>query len=195
MSCGLVPNSLIRAGQPINQVSEKEQDDNRLEVVALSFMDKMKLGLNQVKDKAQQTVEVTRISAQIAGKKKDKTAQYTLLGELVHEAYINQKLAEQMHHIESLSQAIQRLEGEIAALEKQLRKAKGEKICACGAVITQESRFCNHCGQAMPLEPTEIIPASRSRRDDPAIVVNCPQCGALLNGDLENCVLCGGPVK
>ncbi|CAH8771193.1 zinc ribbon domain-containing protein [Paenibacillus dendritiformis] len=158
-------------------------------------MDKMKLGLNQVKDKAQQTVEVTRISAQIAGKKKEKTAQFTLLGELVHEAYVKQALPDEMHRIGSLSQAIQRLEDEIAALEKQLYKAKGEKLCACGAVITQESRFCNHCGQAVPMEPTEIIPASLVRRDDPPIAVNCPKCGALLNGEAERCVLCGEPAK
>lgn len=158
-------------------------------------MDKMKLGLNQVKDKAQQTVEVTRISTQMAGKKKEKTAQFALLGELVHEAYVKDELTEQMHRIGSVSQAIQRLEGELAALEKQLRKAKGEKLCACGAVITQESRFCNHCGQAVPLEPTEIIPASRAKRDDPAIAVNCPQCGALLNGESDSCVLCGEPTK
>ncbi|WP_042227795.1 zinc ribbon domain-containing protein [Paenibacillus popilliae] len=158
-------------------------------------MDKMKHGLHQVKEKAQQTVEVTRISSQIAGKKKEKTAQFTLLGELVHEAYVKQELTEQMHHIGSLSQAIQRLVGEITALEKQLLQAKGEKICACGAVITQVSRFCNHCGQAVPMEPTEIIPASRVRRGDFPIAVNCPQCGALLNGKSENCVLCGEPAK
>ncbi|BFH69048.1 hypothetical protein J27TS7_06500 [Paenibacillus dendritiformis] len=161
----------------------------------MSFMDKMKLGLNQVKDKAQQTVEITRISAQIAGKKKEKTTQFALLGELVHEAYVKQELTEQMPRIESLSQTIQRLEGDLAALEKQLYKAKGEKLCGCGAVIAQESRFCNHCGQAVPLEPDEVIPASRPRRDDPPIAVNCPQCGALLNDEAERCVLCGEPSK
>lgn len=115
----------------------------------MSFFDKMKTGLNQVKDKAQQTVEATKISTQISSKRRERTAQLAGLGEMVHEAFMAGNLSDQVERIDSMSKAVLRIDGEIELLEQQLVQVKGEKVCSCGAVVPAESKFCHSCGKAV----------------------------------------------
>ncbi|MEK3785536.1 MULTISPECIES: hypothetical protein [Paenibacillus] len=116
-----------------------------------NFLNKMKTGMNQVKDKANQTVETTRLSTQITLKRKDRTHQFAKLGELVYQAYVTGGANAPLEKVAAYTQTVQKLDREIEALEWQLARLKGERICVCGKVVARESRYCNHCGQPLSI--------------------------------------------
>ncbi|WP_152396088.1 hypothetical protein [Paenibacillus guangzhouensis] len=118
----------------------------------MSLFDKMKSGLNQVKDKAQQTVEYTKLYAQIASKRKDIQEQYEQLGEIVYRASGMSTIAStSMDDVEGRMKGICReisvLETQLIALEQELARVKGERICSCGETSPYDSKFCSRCGK------------------------------------------------
>lgn len=127
----------------------------------MSIFDKMKTGLNQVKDKAQQTVEVTKLSSQLSSKRRDIQDHYEQLGELVYRASGMSKTAstsmdEAEGQMTDLCREIALLEEQAIALEQELHRVKGEQLChSCGSVVVEGSRFCGKCGKAF--DPDTII--------------------------------------
>ncbi|MFM9279398.1 zinc ribbon domain-containing protein [Paenibacillus jiagnxiensis] len=172
----------------------------------MSFLNKMKSSLNQVKDKAQQTVETTRLSAQISAKRKEKTTKFTELGEIVHRAYCAGELSEKVSQIDELSKAVLLIDEEIEHLEQQLLKLKGEKTCTCGAVVGYDSKFCNSCGQTLQHdespqvydEPTkaEVTEAQSETIDQPSSAVKlCHSCQSPIEDDSRFCTSCGAKAE
>ncbi|MFC7678878.1 zinc ribbon domain-containing protein [Paenibacillus sp. GCM10028914] len=159
----------------------------------MSFLDKMKSGMNQVKDKAAQTVETTRISSQISSKREERNVHLKKLGEIVHLANQRGNFQEVLEQIQHSSNAITQVELEIESLEVQLLRVKGEKRCSCGAIIPAESRFCNSCGSEVKEEDRVLVPA-------PVVVeqpVNafCTSCGLQIESDSAFCTSCGAKIE
>ena len=160
----------------------------------MSFLDRMKSGLSQVKDKAQQTIEITRIQAQVSAKKKEKAFVFQQLGELVHQAHLEGKLTDQAEAISGFSSSIQQLDAEIQALEIEALKVKGETACSCGAVIPLGSKYCNSCGTEV--QPAVIIIEAESTQqllESPR--ASCSSCHAPLQPDSIQCTACGTKVE
>lgn len=155
----------------------------------MSFFDKMKTGMNQVKDKAAQTVEITRISSQISNKRKERSTQLEKLGEIVHQADLNGTLQESLEHIQSISTTITQVELEIESWESHLMKVKGEKRCDCGAVIPVDSRFCNSCGKEVKEE--QLSPVSTETEAEQDNLLFCTSCGSPIEGQSAFCTSCG----
>ncbi|WP_028547185.1 double zinc ribbon domain-containing protein [Paenibacillus taiwanensis] len=189
----------------------------------MSFFDKMKSGLSsglsQVKDKAQQTVEVTRLYSTISTKRKDIQQRYGELGELVYRASgvgkgprVSESEAEaQMARI---CAEVARLEIEVEQLEEEMHRVKGEKVCACGTAAPLQSKFCSRCGKSFPTpvssEPIDIEPVDPARASgqqylkpyeevqtqagtEKAPSMSCTQCGQSLTVNDRFCISCGKP--
>jgi hypothetical protein len=130
----------------------------------MSIFNKMKTGLNQVKDKAQQTVEVTKLSSQLSSKRREIQDHYEELGELVYRASGMSKNAttsmdEAEGQMTTLCREIAQLEDQVITLEQVLHRVKGEQLClSCGSVVPEESRFCSRCGKAFEPETTIVEP-------------------------------------
>ncbi|MFD0617086.1 zinc ribbon domain-containing protein [Paenibacillus sp. GCM10027629] len=142
----------------------------------MSIFDKMKSGLNQVKDKAQQTVEYTKLYTQIASKRKDIQEHYEQLGELVYRAsgmstVTSTSMDDAEGRMKGLCREISELEIQIVALEQELARVKGEKLCSCGEAAPYEAKFCSHCGNSFKEEiyvaevPIAVTPSSEERTD------------------------------
>lgn len=70
---------------------------------------------------------------------------YELLGQC---AYRSMAEGEPMDETaEKLRDEITEQLEKVDALEKQIAKSKGQKICECGAVNSTDSKFCKACGK------------------------------------------------
>lgn len=159
----------------------------------MSFLNKMKSGMNQVKDKAAQTVEITRLSSQISSIHKERGSQLEKLGEIVHQANQRGRMQESIEQIQQHSNAITQVELEIESLEAQLLRVKGGKQCNCGAVIPAESRFCNTCGSEFKAEYVVSEPAQVEAEQQTNTF--CTGCGLQLESDSVFCTSCGAKTE
>ncbi|MBP1964439.1 hypothetical protein [Paenibacillus aceris] len=112
----------------------------------MSFFDKVKQGASDAAKKAQQTVELTKLKAQLSSKEKEIEKFYTLIGESVYAAYISGDSARSGEIVERFSQGIDAVKQEIAVLEQKIIEVRNEKECVCGKVVVADTKFCSACG-------------------------------------------------
>ncbi|MDD9268083.1 hypothetical protein ACFPES_13675 [Paenibacillus sp. GCM10023248] len=112
----------------------------------MSFFDKVKQGASDAAKKAQQTVEITKLKAQISSKEKEIEKFYGLIGESVYSAYMTGDTARYGEIVERLSHGIAMVKQEIVQLEQKLIELRNEKECVCGKVVAADTKFCSTCG-------------------------------------------------
>lgn len=144
-------------------------------------------GVSTATEKAQQTVEITRVHAQISGKRKEMEKLFAGIGEAVYGGYKAKDISLAEAKAIPICEEIDRLQSEIESLEERLMQLRNEKECECGKRVTYDTRFCPSCGrpfpdpephsdpvaeQAIPSDETADHPAeptvsADSRSDDP----------------------------
>ncbi|MEI7026881.1 zinc ribbon domain-containing protein [Paenibacillus sp. y28] len=112
----------------------------------MSFLKKIKDGASAAKSKAQQTVDVTRLSAQISTHRRDIERAYAAIGEEMYQAYLGGGDSNQESAIKAQCELIDDLYAKIKALDLKIADIKGEKLCHCGTIVQKESKFCPSCG-------------------------------------------------
>lgn len=136
------------------------------------FLSKLKKGASRAADKAQQAIEVTRLSAQIHSKRKQFDQNLYQIGLEVYEAYKAADLSKAEKTVRMYSKENQSLEMQIRELENQIRLLKHEKQCACGQSVPEQARFCANCGAR--LEAPEV-PLPQIKRTPLPYVPNRPE--------------------
>ena len=173
-------------------------------------------GVSTATEKAQQTVEITRLHTQISGKRREIDKLYADIGETVYADYRAKALSQTEPKVVPVCEQIEALEVEIEALESRILQLRGEKECDCGRKVSADTRFCPACGHAFPepeVSSDPLIPQS-SVSVDPAAVPEpetveapdaapaenpatpaeqpgCDNCGAQLTADARFCPSCG----
>ncbi|MDG0813238.1 zinc ribbon domain-containing protein [Cohnella rhizosphaerae] len=112
-------------------------------------------GVSTATEKAQQTVEITKLHSQIAGKRKEIERQYNDIGEAVYKAYLAGDLSRAETEVIPACQSIADKDREIGALEDRIRELRNEKECECGQRVPFQTRFCPACGKPFP-EPAPV---------------------------------------
>jgi rubrerythrin len=115
----------------------------------VSLFKKMKAGASKAADVAQQTVEVTKVVAKIAGKRREIEKNINLAGQHMYEAYKAGDLKTAEDKVKELCQWNVSLESEIAALEVQVKRLRHEKVCVCGYTAAGGAKFCPSCGKPL----------------------------------------------
>lgn len=113
----------------------------------MDLMKKLKTGAAKAADVAQQTVEMTKIAAQITGRKREIEKYKTLMGDEIYEAYRAGKLSEAQEAINELCLAIEELEQEIEGLERKMKRLRNERSCVCGKTLPADVKYCPECGR------------------------------------------------
>lgn len=114
-------------------------------------------GVSTATEKAQQTVEVTRLHAQISGKRKEIEAIHAEIGAAVFDAYRQKDLSLAESKVIPACEEILVVQGEIEALEERIMQLRNEKECVCGRKVPYDTRFCPSCGHPFP-EPVVSEP-------------------------------------
>ncbi|UHA74784.1 zinc-ribbon domain-containing protein [Paenibacillus sp. 481] len=113
----------------------------------MSFLQKIKDGASIAAEKAQVTVEVTRLHTKVSSKKREKEEQCAQIGQYVLEAFKKGSIIIQDQVIISKCEQLVGIEAEMKSLEEQVRQLKKEKDCVCGKTISVDAKFCPECGQ------------------------------------------------
>ncbi|MDF2961800.1 MAG: double zinc ribbon-containing protein [Paenibacillus sp.] len=151
----------------------------------MSFFDKVKQGASDAAKKAQQTVEITRLRAQISSKEKELEKTFTLIGEAVYQAHSAGDWKKSEPDVASYCQHIQGLQQDIQAIELKIKEAKHEKVCRCGKVVAREVKFCSVCGYQFE-EQRET-----AEQADAAVQTICRVCRTSNESDAKFCAHCG----
>lgn len=113
----------------------------------MDLFKKLKSGATKAADMAQQTVEVTKLTAQVASRKRDMEKCKALLGHQVYEAYLAGDVSLVSEKVKEGCRSIQAIEKDIAGIEQQIKRIRNEKMCSCGKQLATDVRFCPDCGR------------------------------------------------
>lgn len=176
-------------------------------------------GVSTAAEKAQQTVEITRLNAQISGKRKEIEKLQIEIGKSIFEAYKVKDLSIAESKVVPACDQIEIIHGEIAVLNNRIMALRNEKDCVCGRRVPYETRFCSDCGHPFP-EPEPVAevgpdddgiaeyeaprasdageweqPPAPSEEQENAAAVDqrhrCKNCGTPLYADTHFCPSCG----
>lgn len=163
----------------------------------MSFFKKVQEGAAKAAEKAKETVEITRFSAQISSKKKDIEKLKQSIGESVFQSFLVNDFGSAESSVVSICNQIADLYKEIAAIELKIKEVKNEKDCVCGATVSTETSFCPSCGhkfEAAKNEKVIDIEVARVALEDAPVLVSvstCPGCKATLEPSALFCGTCG----
>lgn len=136
----------------------------------MDLIKKLKSGASKAADVAQQTVEIAKLTAAIAGKKKEIDKYMLHLGQEVYEAIQAGDMTLARPKATELSGVVQALKAEIAELELQIRRVRQDHACVCGHPVGDDANFCPACGRAQKRRPPDVITirAVPPRKPEPA---------------------------
>lgn len=110
---------------------------------------------------------------------------YLELGKAYYEGHSDDH---QTEYEENLT-AIRDAHTEITRCQQQSDEITARRRCpACGAELTEGSRFCNICGTKLPEVPGSAEEQNQGQR-------LCPQCKAVLGPDDVFCTSCGADLR
>jgi RNA polymerase subunit RPABC4/transcription elongation factor Spt4 len=149
----------------------------------MSFFEKMKQGASDAAKKAQQTVETTKLRAQISSKEKELEKYCKLIGEAVYHAYAAGSWKQADKEVTAYCQHISGLRQDIQSIELKIKQARHVKECRCGKVVASDVKFCPVCGYAFVNTQEEAAAAE--------IHLICHVCRTTNEADAKFCAHCG----
>ncbi|GGG21856.1 zinc ribbon domain-containing protein [Paenibacillus abyssi] len=150
----------------------------------MSFFEKMKQGASDAAKKAQQTVETTKLKAQISSREKEMERIQTKIGQAVFRAYAEGDVSQSETEVMDYCEALASMQQEIEAIEEKIKSLKAEKTCGCGKVVAAEVKFCPDCGKRFPDEPRQEDTTGEIR-------VICSGCKTENDINAKYCIQCG----
>lgn len=176
----------------------------------MSFFQKIKDGAVRAADKAQRTVETTKLSAQISRKRKEMKDNFTEIGSAVYQAYRTGDLSLAEPEIARLSQENAMIEAAIADIHLIISQLHDERMCLCGHSAGADAVYCPACGRKLdtevpaaaaatdPIEGPEfedVSPEVGTEIETPVYEgmeeVKCSHCQKVLQHDDHICPRCG----
>ncbi|RKN83873.1 zinc ribbon domain-containing protein [Paenibacillus ginsengarvi] len=152
----------------------------------MKWLNVLREGATRAADKAQRTVEVTKLAAQISGKRRLIRDVQRQIGAAVHEANKRGDFTAARPEVTLLSAHIDGLERQIGVLELELQRLNREKTCPCGRIVPFSARYCPDCGKPFVIRPETVDEALEVEAS-----LHCIRCDAEMGEDDKYCFRCG----
>lgn len=133
-----------------------------------------------IEQKTKDVASLTKISSALSGEEKNRERIYIQIGKL----YFEQNAETAQGEFSSLVATAKQIEQRIVELRRQAQEIKGVRSCEqCGAEVSIDAAFCNHCGAPMP------------KLQIPVGAVVCTCCGAAMQPGVKFCTSCGNSIQ
>lgn len=110
-------------------------------------------GVSTATEKAQTTVEITRLNSQISGKRREIERLYAKIGSSIYEAHLAHDMMLAEARVVPVCDEITAIRAEIGVLDERVKLLRNEKDCVCGKRLPMSVRFCSYCGHEFPPPP------------------------------------------
>lgn len=117
------------------------------------FIQKIKDGASKASEKAHSMMEMNRVQAQIAAKRKEWKQNVYDIGELVYDAYKKNDLTLAEEGLKEIAKLNLIVEEDMKVLDWKVNELRSEKRCECGEIAPFTANFCSACGRKLPEPP------------------------------------------
>lgn len=126
----------------------------------MNLLQRIKDGASRVSEKAQSSVEVSKLNGQISDLEHEMQVEFLKMGKLFYEGYRSRDLSAAEGPMVELARACNKLQEQIDGVRARIAELKNERLCTCGRVVALDANFCPHCGRKLEPVPLRKEPAA-----------------------------------
>lgn len=115
----------------------------------MNFLQRIRDGASRVSEKAQSSVEVSKLNGQISDIEHEMEIEFMKMGKLFYEGYRLRDMSVAEGKMVELARGCGRLQEQIEGVRARIAELKNERLCACGQVVALDANFCPHCGRKL----------------------------------------------
>ncbi|WP_340021066.1 zinc ribbon domain-containing protein [Paenibacillus sp. FSL K6-1096] len=120
----------------------------------MNLLQRIKDGASRVSEKAQSSVEVSKLNGQISDLEHEMQVEFLKMGKLFYEGYRSRDMSAAEGPMVELARACNKIQEQIDGVRARIAELKNERLCACGRITALDANFCPHCGRK--LEPVPL---------------------------------------
>lgn len=117
------------------------------------LIQKIKDSASKASEKAHNLVEMNRVQAQIAAKRKEWKQNVYDIGELVYDAYKKNDLTLAEEGLKEIARLNLLVEEDMKLLDWKVSELRKQKRCECGEIAPFAANYCSVCGRKLPEPP------------------------------------------
>ncbi|WNS41745.1 zinc ribbon domain-containing protein [Paenibacillus sp. MMS20-IR301] len=139
----------------------------------MNFLQRIKDGASRVSEKAQSSVEVSKLNGQIADIEHEMQIEFLKMGKLFYEGFRTRDMSVAEGQMIELARGCSRLQEQIEGVRGRIAELKNERLCACGQIVALDANFCPHCGRKLEAISLHKEPAAApAQAQAPAVTVH-----------------------
>lgn len=115
----------------------------------MNFLQRIKDGASRVSEKAQSSVEVSKLNGQITDIEHEMQIEFLKMGKLFYEGFRSRDMSVAEGQMIELARGCGRLQEQIEGVRARIAELKNERLCACGQIVALDANFCPHCGRKL----------------------------------------------
>ncbi|WP_379127912.1 zinc ribbon domain-containing protein [Paenibacillus sp. sgz500958] len=130
------------------------------EELSMNFLQRIKDGASRVTEKAQGSVEISKLNSRISDIEHEMENEFMKMGKFFYEGYRLRDMSLAESKMIEISRTCSKLQEEIDGVRRRIAELKNERLCACGNIATLEANFCPSCGRKLEEVSAKTAPAS-----------------------------------
>ncbi|AIQ44865.1 hypothetical protein R70723_02320 [Paenibacillus sp. FSL R7-0273] len=125
----------------------------------MNFLQRIKDSASRVSEKAQSSVEVSKLNGHISDIEREMELEFMKMGQLFYEGYRSRDMSVAEGKMVELAKGCLKHQEQIDELRHRIAELKNERLCVCGNVVALDANFCPKCGHKLEEQPKKEAPS------------------------------------
>ncbi|NQX48737.1 zinc ribbon domain-containing protein [Paenibacillus tritici] len=141
----------------------------------MNFLQRIKDGASRVSEKAQSSVEVSKLNGQISDIEHEMQIEFLKMGKLFYEGYRSRDMSVAEGQMIELARGCNKLQEKIEGVRSRIAELRNERLCTCGKIVALDANFCPHCGRKLEeisLRKEPVVAAAATAPAAPTVTVH-----------------------